>query len=92
MVKLYLHSPIRLHGVMLNLAQEQLYLTFHLEKIHTCGKCVCGYNMCVIEFLLEGLFETLLFPKNYRAIYVRDNHRNSCKCFENCPTFLSDCN
>jgi hypothetical protein len=32
-VELYLHSPIRLHGVVLSEAQEQLYLYLHLTLL-----------------------------------------------------------
>jgi hypothetical protein len=44
-VELYLHSPIRLHGVVLNEAQGQLYLSFRnrsVGKVTAYGKDDCS--------------------------------------------------
>jgi len=59
-LELYLHSPTRLHGVVLIWAQWQLHLIFHLYN-HLLNKCfmISGTDKRMKSQKLNGVFKAL---------------------------------
>jgi len=81
-VELHLHSPIRLHSVVLK-AQGQLYLTLHILKLHSLLYCyLYGSDIHSSVTHIQMFLKTKIHCFDVgRTKYLRESLRNTFHLF-----------